>query len=144
MLKISHLNPIYFLRYAHMRYMKSLFTNIPKAYFLRNLQTSRAINSRILRIKNVKFSGYCFYMNTNILKDFQICISVPLRKVDFLNVTYKFAWNVLCTKLLEFRSMLRLTQNINTKFTNGALLITACRVIFTWNIWSMVLLDPVK
>ena len=113
-------------------------------YFLRNLQTSRAINSRILRIKNVKFSGYCFYMNTNILKDFQICISVPLRKVDFLNVTYKFASNVLCTKLLEFRSMLRLTQNINTKFTNGALLITAYRVIFTWNIWSMVLLDPVK
>ena len=113
-------------------------------YFLRNLQTSRAINARILRIKNVKFSGYCFYMNTNILKDFQICISVPLRKVDFLNVTYKFASNVLCTKLLEFRSMLRLTQNINTKFTNGALLITASRVIFTWNIWSMVLLDLVK
>ena len=33
--------------------------------FLRNLQTSRAINSIILRIKNVKFSGYCFYMETN-------------------------------------------------------------------------------
>ena len=24
-------------------------------------------------------SGYCFYMNTNILGDFQICISVPLK-----------------------------------------------------------------
>ena len=36
------------------------------AYSLRNLQTSRANNSRILRIKNAKFSGYCFYMNTNI------------------------------------------------------------------------------
>ena len=32
---------------------------------------------RILRIKNAKFSGYCFYMNTNIKRDFQICISVP-------------------------------------------------------------------
>ena len=30
------------------------------AYFLRNLQTSRVNNSRILRIKNAKFSGYCF------------------------------------------------------------------------------------
>ena len=30
------------------------------AYFLRNLQTSRVKNSRILRIKNVKFSVYCF------------------------------------------------------------------------------------
>ena len=25
-----------------------------------------------------KFSGYCFYMNTNISGDFEICISVPL------------------------------------------------------------------
>ena len=36
------------------------------AYFLGNLRTSRANNSRILRIKNAKFSGYCFYMNANI------------------------------------------------------------------------------
>ena len=35
------------------------------AYFLRNLQTSQVKNSRNLRIKNVKFSGYCFYMNAN-------------------------------------------------------------------------------
>ena len=46
-------------------------------------------NSRILRIKNAKFSGY-FYMNTNILGDFQICISAPLNPFqrcvkDFLN-----------------------------------------------------------
>ena len=43
---------------------------------LRNLLTSRVI---ILRIKNPKFSGYCFYVNTNIQWDFQICVSVPLR-----------------------------------------------------------------
>ena len=29
-------------------------------------------------MKNVKFPGYCFYMNTDILGDFQICIIVPL------------------------------------------------------------------
>ena len=56
--------------------------------FLRNLQTSRAINSIILRIKNVKFSGYCFYMETN--SDFQICISVPLL-ICFLNTLY-YLW----------------------------------------------------
>ena len=43
-----------------------------------NLQTSPANNSRILGIKNAKFSGYCFYMSTNIEGYFQICISVPL------------------------------------------------------------------
>ena len=35
-------------------------------------------NSRILRIQNVKFSRYYFYMNTNIWRYFEICISVPL------------------------------------------------------------------
>ena len=48
------------------------------AYFFRNSQTSRVNNSRILRIKNAKFSGYCFYMKTNLYGNFQICISVPL------------------------------------------------------------------
>ena len=28
-------------------------------------QASRAGNLRILRIKNAKFAGYCFYINTN-------------------------------------------------------------------------------
>ena len=45
----------------------------------KNVQTSRADNSRILTIKIAKFSGYNFYMNTNIYGNFQICISVPLR-----------------------------------------------------------------
>ena len=49
-----------------------------KISLLRNLETSRVNNSRILRIKNAKFSGHCFYMNTKIQGDFQICISVPL------------------------------------------------------------------
>ena len=35
-------------------------------------------NSRILRNKSATFSGYSFCMNTNILGNFQICISVPL------------------------------------------------------------------
>ena len=35
------------------------------AYVLRNAQTSRANISRILLIKNAKFSGYYFYMKTS-------------------------------------------------------------------------------
>ena len=35
-------------------------------HFERDLQTSRANNSRILRTENGKFSGYCFYINTDI------------------------------------------------------------------------------
>ena len=41
------------------------------AYFLRNLQN--------LHINNfAKIAGYCLYMNTNIYRNFQICISVHL------------------------------------------------------------------
>ena len=35
-----------------------------KLAYLKNL--TRVNNSRTLRIKNAKFSGYCFLMNTNI------------------------------------------------------------------------------
>ena len=44
----------------------------------KTLQTSLVNNSNILRIQDAKFSGYCFYMNTNIYGDFRICISVTL------------------------------------------------------------------
>ena len=46
--------------------------------FLRKRQTSWVSISKILRFKNVKFSGYCFYMNPTIKSNFQIYISVPL------------------------------------------------------------------
>ena len=38
----------------------------------RKFKTSRANNSRILRIENTKSSGYSFYMNANIQGDFQV------------------------------------------------------------------------
>ena len=46
---------------------------------------SPANNSRIFRIKNTKYSGHCFYMNTNIHGDFQICVSVPLKYLMTIN-----------------------------------------------------------
>ena len=48
------------LVYKHtetMEYLKEV------AYFLRKIQTLRQNNSRIFKIKNMKFSGYYFYMN---------------------------------------------------------------------------------
>ena len=57
----------YFLRYTHVKYVKSLFTNTQKqknmlkiSLVLKKLQTSQANNPRILKIKNAKFSGYSF------------------------------------------------------------------------------------
>ena len=46
----------------------------------KKIQTLRVNNSRTLTIKNAKFSGYYLYMNSNIWGNFQICISVPLKK----------------------------------------------------------------
>ena len=45
-------------------------------------------NSRILRIRNAKFAGYCFYMNTNIEGDFQISISAPLLNNETFDLEY--------------------------------------------------------
>ena len=32
----------------------------------------------MIKMKNANISGYCFYMNTNIWGDFEICIRAPL------------------------------------------------------------------
>ena len=85
--KIAHYNTFHFLRYARFKYVKCLSTNIYKTIkyvkkyptLLRKIQTLRENNSRILRIRNAKFSAYHFNINTNTWKDFRICIGVPLR-----------------------------------------------------------------
>ena len=63
-------------------------------------------NLRIPWIKNAKCSGYCFYMNTSIQGDFQICINVPLNCAitsfscekgmifHTSRTLFAFAWNV--------------------------------------------------
>ena len=53
---------------------------LKSSLLLRKIQTLRVNNSKTPRTKNVKFSDYYFYLNTNIYGDFQICISVPLTK----------------------------------------------------------------
>ena len=90
------------MRYADVRHVKSLFTNIQKQYnmlkislLFKKFTILRANDSRIIRIKNAKFLGYYFHTNTNVLRDFQICISVPL------NIKRRFhfhvATHVICT-----------------------------------------------
>ena len=59
------------------------------AYFLRNLQTSRANNSRILRTKNAKFSRHYFYMNTNITEIFK-SVLVYLKGLAFWLIADQF------------------------------------------------------
>ena len=43
------------------------------------LKIMRVNNMRVLKIKNAIFLGYFYYMNTNMGRSFQICISVPLK-----------------------------------------------------------------
>ena len=45
-------------------------------------------NSRILTIKNAKFSGYYFHMNLNIWGVFRFCISVTLTKLKKIKLFY--------------------------------------------------------
>ena len=51
------------------------------AYFVGKIQAFRVNKSRILTIRDVKLSGYYFFMNYNVHGDFQICISVPLSRI---------------------------------------------------------------
>ena len=48
------------------RYTKTIEQVKKKPTFLRKIQNSQVNNSRIPRIKNAKFSGYCFYVKPNI------------------------------------------------------------------------------
>ena len=85
------------------------------AYFLTDLSNSRANNSRILRIKNAKFSGCCFYMNAKIQEDFQICISVPLKKIIWMSKSFTLKEAIQC--LHESYSDIY-DQNIEKTLTN--------------------------
>ena len=55
-----------------------LILNRSQNFGRENLAPFHVYNSIIPRIKNAKFSGYCFYLNTNLYGDLQICINVPL------------------------------------------------------------------
>ena len=65
-------------------------------------QTLRVYNSRIIRIKNEKLSGYNFYMNMKTQGDFQICISVPLNAIKISSSNYaKFIFHSYVFQLLS-------------------------------------------
>ena len=58
-------------------------------------------NSRILGIQNAKFLGYYFYMNTNLWRDFQICISIPFSTL-VMDLTVKPGEWIVITLILDF------------------------------------------
>ena len=73
-------------------------------------------NSRIPRSKNVKFSEYYFYLNTNIWGDFQISISVPL------SLTLMHRTNDFFQKWLIIKSSLQcLLLMISSSYITGSL-----------------------
>ena len=71
MLKISHQNTFYFLRYAHMRYVKSLFTKIQKkSVHVKNQPTlleiykpDVQITREFLGLRMRNFQGIVLYEN---------------------------------------------------------------------------------
>ena len=80
-----------------------------------------ANNSRIRRIKNAKLSEYCFYMNTDIYGDFQICISVPLTQFFlqiYLQYNIIFSLCIIFTSFLflaSYSHQLKISHNITIK-----------------------------
>ena len=104
---ISYKNTSYFLRYAHVRYEKSLSTNIQKrqnmlkiSLLFKKFTKSRANNSRTLRIKNAKFSGYCFYMNTNVTEIFK-----SENVTEIFNSSHHISFNKCPQRLLNFETV---------------------------------------
>ena len=100
--------------------------------FLRNLQTSRINNSRILKIRNAKFAGCCFYMNTNIERDFQIYVSVCIYiffKIFFHNNQYncKILLSLILSLWIE-ASLRKITLEIALKA------VTVCGCIYVVSI----------
>ena len=84
--RMSNIKPIMevpnadFKIFLYVRVHKKMIAR--KFRILNPKNSSRANNSRILRIKNAKFSGHYFRTNANIQANFQICISVPLRLIS--------------------------------------------------------------
>ena len=78
------------------------------------MQTLRVNNSIIIRIKNA-FSGYYFYINTNIYGDFQICISVTLNSLQVF--TYLVSTPKSFIKLKDLASLAKwLDVRLRTKW----------------------------
>ena len=100
------------------------------AHFLRKIQTSRVNNSRIFKIENGKFSGYCFYTSPSIQWSFQNCISVSLT-TDHSPVTILISRNKnrihghgfwkINSSLLSDQNYVRKTKNLIQTFPGADL-----------------------
>ena len=71
------------------------------------MQTLQVNNSRIPRTTNAKFSEYHFYLNANIYRDFQVCISVPL------NIRLNFS--VVLIQMKKYAKLENITMRLMRK-----------------------------
>ena len=92
------ITPLTFREIHPTRYVKCLFTNIQ-------------ISSRFIRL-NAKFSRQDFYMDPNMLRDFQICISVPLslKQITVESIDSTWIWPNIFSQ--TFDNCGNLNQNV--------------------------------
>ena len=126
---ISHYNTFYFLRYALLSYVKCLFINIQKqqdtltlAYFLRNLQSLRVNNSRILMIKNDEIFGILFLYESKNLERFSNLHQCTFNKRFFLKK--KIHWIASERKIYSLLFVKKTTLKYN--FPSGRLKRSKC------------------
>ena len=69
----------------------------------------------------MKFSGYCFYMNTNLHGDFQICISVPLMSKSRCHFKKVFTWDLKWNFVSSWRKfkLLLIAGEVKYNFVSG-------------------------
>ena len=94
------------LRYVCLQTYKDNWIREKVVYFLRKNKTLWENSSRILKIQKAKFSGHHFYRSTNIWRDFQICISVPLRVLWDLRYLF-IKWDQVRRKLWIWSHLLK-------------------------------------
>ena len=122
-------------------FVKKLFTYLTRAY----LKSKRCFN--------VKYSIYYFYMKTKILADFQICISVSLKKVSrsspaevflgkgVLKICSKFTWEHPCRSVISIKlqsNFIEITLRHGCSLVN---LIHIFRTTFYKNTFGRLILD---
>ena len=97
-IRISRKSEIFVLNYKITKFLEKWKVNhdFDHSYFFKKINTSNAARSKNIlkenlmqvskRCFNVTSSTYYFHMKTEILADFQICISVPLTTFSYIFV----------------------------------------------------------
>ena len=105
--QITHYNTFHFLRYVQFKYANYLLINIQKQQNMllsSLLSEKKVLTAEFLGFRMQNFQYIIFYMNTNIQRDFQICISVPL---ILLHMVLKIARLAISIKLILYQGFIQ-------------------------------------